>query len=102
MDEESPMMDDKDKMSEGSDDKEETEASVDDPIPKDNMTDCCCCLCACSNEFTEELSCCGCFPIRCGVVTIGIFTYILTIVLVCWNFWLFMDDYIHWWFTFVA
>lgn len=73
------MMDDKDKEDEeDNDDKAETEASADDPEPKDNLEACCCCLCVCSNNFTEDRSCCGCFPIKCGVVTIGIFTYILT------------------------
>lgn len=104
-DEESPMMDNKDEEKEESekdDDKNSTAESVDDPVPKDILAPCCCCLCACSNEFTEELSCCGCFPIKCGIVTIGIFTFILTLVLVIWNFFLFLNDYIHWWFTFVV
>jgi len=35
-------------------------------------------------------------------VTIGIFTFILTLVLVIWNFFLFLNDYIHWWFTFIV
>merc|ERR1719453_2109609 len=84
MDEESPMMDNKsgDDGSEKDDDNKSTEESTDDPTPKKIMSPCCCCLCACSNEFTEELSCCGCFPIKCGIVTIGIFTFILTLVLV--------------------
>merc|ERR1711970_1698744 len=85
-----------------SDDAKETEGSEDDPIPKDNLEPCCCCLSVCSNEFTEDRSCCGCFPIKCGVVTIGIFTFILTLVLFCWNFFLFLNDYIHWWFTFIV
>merc|ERR1712202_70886 len=87
---------------EESDDKKSTQESEDDPTPKDILSPCCCCLCVCSNDFTEEHSCCGCFPIKCGVVTIGIFTFILTLVLVIWNFFLFMNDYIHWWFTFVV
>lgn len=105
MDEESPMMDNKsgDDGSEKDDDNKSTGSeSTDDPTPKNIMSPCCCCLCACSNEFTEELSCCGCFPIKCGIVTIGIFTFILTLVLVIWNFFLFLNDYIHWWFTFVV
>ena len=105
--EESPMMegeekeDDEEKGSED-DDKKSTEESEDDPTPTDILSPCCCCLCVCSNNFTEERSCCGCFPIKCGVVTIGIFTFILTLVLVIWNFFLFLNDYIHWWFTFIV
>merc|ERR1719238_1978913 len=87
---------------EESDDKQSTASSGDDPTPRDILSPCCCCLCVCSNNFTEEHSCCGCFPIKCGVVTIGIFTFILTLVLVIWNFFLFLNDYIHWWFTFIV
>merc|ERR1711981_660713 len=83
-------------------DNKSTASSGDDPTPKDILSPCCCCLCVCSNEFTEDRSCCGCFPIKCGVVTIGIFTFLLTLVLVCWNFFLFLNDYIHWWFTFIV
>ena len=104
-DEESPMMEMEDKdetEKEESEDKQSTQSSGDDPIPKDILAPCCCCQCVCSNEFTEDRSCCGCFPIKCGVVTIGIFTYILTLVLVIWNFFLFLNDYIHWWFTFIV
>ena len=99
-DEESPMMEDEDKSDKGS--EHSTAESGDDPIPKDIQNPCCCCICVCANEFTDEHSCCGCFPIKCGVVSIGIFTYMLTLVLVIWNFWLFMNDYIHWWFTFIV
>jgi len=114
MDEEAPMMEnmddmdkkesemDKSEMSKKEEEKKETEASEDDPTPKDNLEPCCCCLCVCSNEFTEDRSCCGCFPIKCGIVCIGIFTYLVTVILLTWNFFLFMNDYIHWWFTFVV
>ena len=104
-DEESPMMEDEEKeeSDKGSEDeKQSTQESEDDPTPEDILSPCCCCLCVCSNKFTEDRSCCGCFPIKCGVVTIGIFTFLLTLVLVCWNFFLFLNDYIHWWFTFIV
>merc|ERR1712072_680089 len=103
-DEESPMMeeDKEETEKEETEDKQSTQSSGDDPTPKDILSPCCCCLCVCSNEFTEDRSCCGCFPIKCGVVTIGIFTFILTLVLFCWNFFLFLNDYIHWWFTFIV
>merc|ERR1712072_474664 len=103
-DEESPMMEDeaKEETEKEESDNKSTASSGDDPVPKDILSPCCCCLCVCSNEFTEDRSCCGCFPIKCGVVTIGIFTFILTLVLVCWNFFLFLNDYIHWWFTFIV
>merc|ERR1711965_521782 len=95
------MMEDAEKE-ESEDDRKSTQSSGDDPTPTDILSPCCCCLCVCSNDFTEDRSCCGCFPIKCGVVTIGIFTFILTLVLVIWNFFLFLNDYIHWWFTFIV
>merc|ERR1712139_567471 len=61
------------------------------------LTPCCCCLCACSNEYTKDSRCCGCFPIKCGVVAIGIFT----VLLVTMNFFLILNDYIHWYFPVV-
>jgi hypothetical protein len=65
------------------------------------LTPCCCCLCACSNEYTKDSSCCGCFPIKCGVVAIGIFTLLLTIYMVTMNFFLILNEYIHWYFPVV-
>merc|ERR1712010_377551 len=65
------------------------------------LTPCCCCLCACSNEYTKDSRCCGCFPIKCGVLAIGIFTVLLTIYLVTMNFFLILNDYIHWYFPVV-
>jgi len=99
------MMNESDK--EGSDMEDATnnsteESAEDDPYAEPVESPCCCCKCFCSNEFTEELSCCGCFPIKCGIVTIGIFTFVLTLVLIIWNFFLFLNDYIHWWFTFIV
>ena len=63
---------------------------------------CCCCICQCSTKKTEDLSCCGCFPIKCGVVTIGTLTLILTLVLFIEIFYLLLMDNIHWWYVLVA
>merc|ERR1712185_424050 len=63
-----------------------------------SLKPCCCCLCSCSNEYTKDSSCCGCFPIKCGVLTIGIFTVLLTIYMVTMNFFLILNDYIHWYY----
>ena len=38
---------------------------------------CCCCICHCSTSETKDLACCGCFPIKAGVVTIGVLTILL-------------------------
>lgn len=63
---------------------------------------CCCCICQCSTKKTEDLSCCGCFPIKCGLVTIGAFTIVLTFVIFCEIFYLLLLDNIHWWYVLVA
>jgi len=60
-------------------------------------TNCCCCVCVCSNSKSYGTTCCGCLPVKCGVVTIGIFTLVLTIFLVISNFFLLLNEYIHWW-----
>lgn len=66
------------------------------------MEECCCCECVCANEFTKDSSCCGCFPIKCGVVAIGIFTVLITAILFTWYFFLFLNEYIHWWYVLVC
>merc|ERR1712032_35440 len=59
-----------------------------DPFAAPVMEPCCCCECVCANEFTKDSSCCGCFPIKCGVVAIGIFTVLITAILFIWYFFL--------------
>lgn len=49
----------------------------------------------------KDSSCCGCFPIKCGVLAIGIFTLLLTIYMVTMNFFLILNEYIHWYFPVV-
>merc|ERR1711934_521413 len=90
-DENAPMMEDEKPA-------EEEDVSI---ARTQELTPCCCCLCACSNEYTKDSRCCGCFPIKCGVVAIGIFTVLLTIYLVTMNFFLILNDYIHWYFPVV-
>ena len=95
MDEMAPMMAAEEKaMEEEADDGVSIERNQE-------LTPCCCCLCACSNEYTKDSSCCGCFPIKCGVLSIGIFTLLLTIYMVTMNFFLILNEYIHWYFPVV-
>jgi hypothetical protein len=82
--------------------EEEKKNEDDDPVPEPILEPCCCCDCVCSNEFTKESSCCGCFPIKCGVVTIGIITVFVTTILFVWYFFLFLNEYIHWWYVLVC
>merc|ERR1740130_2413775 len=100
MDEENMMMDEAAPMMEAEkmdDVPEEDGVSVARNL-EESLKPCCCCLCSCSNEYTKDSSCCGCFPIKCGVVSIGIFTVLLTIYMVTMNFFLILNEYIHWYF----
>jgi amino acid transporter len=63
---------------------------------------CCCCICQCSTKKTEDLSCCGCFPIKCGLVTIGGFTFAVTLFLLIEIFYMLLVEDIHWWYVLVA
>ena len=67
-----------------------------------NLSSCCCCLCACSHDRVGDASCFGCFPIRCGVIFIGMFIFFLAIILLITTFFGLANEYIPWWFTFVA
>jgi hypothetical protein len=64
--------------------------------------ECCCCYCHCSDRETKDVTCCGCFPIRCGVVVIGILVSCFTLYMFCATFFLIMNEYIKWWFPFVS
>lgn len=63
---------------------------------------CCCCICHCSEEKTKELSCFGCFPIKCGIVSIGILTLFLVIFAFAEIFYLLLNEYVKWWYVLVA
>jgi hypothetical protein len=63
---------------------------------------CCCCICQCSREETRLLSCCGCFPIKCGLVSTGILTLLLILSSFIEIFYFILNDYIHWWFVLIA
>jgi hypothetical protein len=67
-----------------------------------NLSACCCCLCACSHDRVGDASCFGCFPIRCGVIFIGMFIFFLAIILLITTFFGLANEYIPWWFTFVT
>lgn len=67
-----------------------------------NLKPCCCCLCACSHERVGEASCFGCCPIKCGVTFIGIFIFVLSIVMLACTFFQFLNEYLPWWYTFVS
>jgi len=98
MDEAAPMMEAEKKEEVAPVEEEEDGVSIG---REQLLTPCCCCLCACSNEYTKDSSCCGCFPIKCGILSIGVFTLLLTIYMVTMNFFLILNEYIHWYFPVV-
>jgi len=63
---------------------------------------CCCCMCACSNENTDGTTCCGCFPVKCGVVAIGITVWTITLYMFLTTYFLILNEYVRWWFPFVT
>merc|ERR1712048_174574 len=69
---------------------------------KDGGFMCCCCLCECTNEKTKDLTCCCFFPIRCGVLFIGIIILCLTLFVFLEIFYQLLNDDIHWWFVLVG
>lgn len=101
MDEEKPMeeMMEEEKMDEAMEEEEEDELQK---RLKDGGFMCCCCLCECTNEKTKDLSCCCFFPIRCGVLFIGIIILALTLFVFLEIFYQLLNDDIHWWYVLVG
>ena len=102
-----PMMMDEQKMDEPEkmEDKKQSEksdSSAKTAKHKDNLEPCCCCLCVCSNDRTEKYNCFGCFPIKCGVLCIGIFTLVFTCILCTYNIFFILNDYVAWYFPVVV
>lgn len=52
--------------------------------------------------MTVDQTCLGCFPIKCGVVSIGIFIWALTLYQIIATFFLILNEYVRWWFPFVS
>merc|ERR1712094_34358 len=92
-DEEEPMMEEEEKEEDAEEEKEE-------PRIEDSM--CCCCVCNCQDDETRPYSCCGCFPIKCGLISIGIFYIFITLALFIEVFYCLLNEYIHWWYVPVA
>lgn len=79
-----------------------TKASEGDDLDEGEYCRCCCCLCNCSKPHYADLKCCGCFPIKCGIVGIGLFTCALTIFVFANAFTFIMSPNIHWWYCLVS
>jgi hypothetical protein len=80
--------------------EKEEEPEEEKPKIEDQM--CCCCICRCQGEEDKPYSCCGCFPIKCGLVAIGIFTIVATFALFVEVYYTLLNEYIHWWYVIVA
>jgi len=63
---------------------------------------CCCCLCHCSEKEYRDLSCFGCFPVKCGIYGIGLLTIFLTICIFLETFMFLLSDHVAWWFVVVS
>jgi hypothetical protein len=96
-DEEEPLKEEE--KEEDKEEEKEEEEKEEDRI-EDHM--CCCCICHCQDEKSRPHSCCGCFPIKCGLITIGIFTLLITLALFIEVFYCLLNEYIHWWYVPVA
>ena len=74
----------------------------DDDIDETEYCHCCCCLCHCSTHDTRDLTCCGCFPVKCALVVIGIFACLLTVFIISENFMFIMSDTVAWWYVLIS
>jgi hypothetical protein len=63
---------------------------------------CCCCICHCSTKETVDLKCFGCFPVKCGVVTIGMFTNVLFLAILGEVFYCLLNESYDWWYVLVG
>lgn len=63
---------------------------------------CCCCICHCSTKETVDLKCFGCFPVKCGVVTIGIFTICLFFAILAEVFYCLLNESYDWWYVLIG
>jgi len=95
--EEDAMLDKKD--DEGD---KKTEPAEEEEEKEEEHDMCCCCICQCSTEETKKLSCCGCFPIKCGLIVVGIIYCCLTVAMFIELFYGFINEQIHWWYPVVG
>lgn len=81
--------------------KQSTQAPEEEPEEL-KFCACCCCLCHCSEREYRDLTCCGCFPVKCGIYAIGILAIVLTGVIFVETFMMLMAEHIAWWFVLVS
>jgi len=89
-------------MSEQMSERKSTKASERPETEEEAYCPCCCCLCHCSDREYRDLTCCGCFPVKCGIYSIGILAVALTVVIFLETFMMLMSEHIAWWFVGVS
>jgi hypothetical protein len=94
------MADDKTPLME--DDNRSVSTKANDEIDETEYCNCCCCLCHCSTHETRDLTCLGCFPIKCALVIIGLLAVLLTIFIISENFLFIMSDSVAWWYVLIS
>lgn len=95
--EEQPMM-----MEEKVSSKKESVKESEEGNPYEETDMCCCCLCQCQEKEVKDLSCCGCFPIKCGVITIGALTLAITFLIAVETFYGLLNEYVEWWYIVIC
>jgi len=102
MDEEAPMMEGSEKPAMSEKPEDELDPEVYETRHDEILDMCCCCICQCQEPEVRDLSCCGCFPIKCGVVSIGALTLTLSILLGIQYFYGLLNEYVTWWYIVVC
>merc|ERR1712134_110018 len=62
----------------------------------------CCCVCECTEPKLKDLTCCCFFPIRCGMLFIGVLILAVTLFIFLEIFYQLLNDDIHWWYVLVG
>merc|ERR1719515_638252 len=62
----------------------------------------CCCVCECTEPRLKDLTCCCFFPIKCGMLFIGVLILAVTLFIFLEIFYQLLNDDIHWWYVFVG
>jgi hypothetical protein len=82
--------------------QEKVQKTLEDHCEEEQGCLCCCCICHCSVKETRDIKCFGCFPVKCGVVCIGIFTIALFVALIGEVFYCLLNDSYDWWYVLVG
>ena len=96
------MMEDAPLMEAAEEEPKKVQKTLEDLTEEEQGCLCCCCICHCSVKETVHLKCFGCFPVKCGVVCIGIFTIALFIAILAEVFYCLLNESYDWWYVLVG